>query len=233
MLGLLVSEDNQEKIDYASLIQKFNRWLMTAFASEDTLYATGVPLERDMADLSVKDNGADGVKSTGKKVTTSVPSIPPLTQVSALKGITKTECMSCHGTTRKDFLAHVVDLVYPRPVSRFLAQQNRSIDHLSKGNVAARSTEQTRDVLRNRSKFADPPYIRQERLRVMQTQFEPDQPAYVFQRQCQRDFQLAGSHFVERLNIVQRTSRCVEEQGNTLDATFQAVLAKVPDRQVG
>lgn len=117
MLGLLVSEDNQEKIDYASLIQKFNRWLMTAFASEDTLYATGVPLERDMADLSLKENATDGARVTGRKVTTAVPSIPPLTQVSALKGVTKTECMSCHATTRKDFLAHVVDLIYPRPVS--------------------------------------------------------------------------------------------------------------------
>jgi hypothetical protein len=117
MLGLLVSEDNQEKIDYASLIQKFNRWLMTAFASEDTLYATGVPLERDMAGISLKETATDGARVTGRKVTTAVPSIPPLTQVSALKGVTKTECMSCHATTRKDFLAHVVDLIYPRPVS--------------------------------------------------------------------------------------------------------------------
>lgn len=67
----------------------------------------------------------------------------------------------------------------------------------------------------------------------MQTQFKPDQPADVFQRKRQRDLQLAGSHFVERLNTVQRASGCVEEQGNTVDATFQAVLAKVPDRQVG
>ena len=113
MLGLLVSEDNQEKVDYASLIQKFNRWLMTAFASEDTLYATGVPLERELSELSVTEE-TNGTQTAGKR---SAASIPPLTQISALKGITKTECMSCHATTRKDFLAHVVDLIYPRPVS--------------------------------------------------------------------------------------------------------------------
>jgi PAB-dependent poly(A)-specific ribonuclease subunit 2 len=116
MLGLLVSGDNQEKVDYASLIQKFNRWLMTAFASEDTLYATGVPLEREMAELSMKETtGATPIGRRGPSPPTAP--IPPLTQISAPKGITKTECMSRHATTSKDFLAHVVDLIYPRPVS--------------------------------------------------------------------------------------------------------------------
>ncbi|KAJ9099926.1 hypothetical protein QFC21_003931 [Naganishia friedmannii] len=119
MLGLLVAEDNQEKVDYASLIQKFNRWLMTAFASEDTLYATGIPLERGVENLSLHD----GEKTS--KGSESSASIPPLTQVSALKGVTKTECMSCHATTRKDFLAHVVDLVYPRPSTSPRSQQNK------------------------------------------------------------------------------------------------------------
>jgi hypothetical protein len=146
MLGLLVSEDNQEKVDYASLIQKFNRWLMTAFASEDTLYATGVPLEREMAELSVKDqtNGATPIGRRGPSPPAA--SIPPLTQISALKGITKTECMSCHATTRKDFLAHVVDLIYPRPVSRVLPHCLRFLIFYE-ANHTAKSAEQARHLL--------------------------------------------------------------------------------------
>jgi hypothetical protein len=117
-LGLLVSEDNQEEVDYASLTQKFNRWFMTAFASEDTLYATGVPPEREMAELSVKEE-TNGVTPIGRRgPSPPAASIPPLTQIPVLKGITKMEGMSCHATTRKDFLMHDVDLIYPRPVSR-------------------------------------------------------------------------------------------------------------------
>jgi hypothetical protein len=73
-------------------------------------------------------------------------SIPPLTQISALKGITKTECMSCHATTRKDFLAHVVDLIYPRPVSRVLPHCLRFLIFYE-ANHTAKSAEQARHLL--------------------------------------------------------------------------------------
>lgn len=99
-LGLLVGDDNAMKKDYASIIQKFNRWLTTTLAAEDQLQPTGIMLETDADNLASADS-----------------SLPHISQVMALQGQTESVCLHCRYTASKRFLAHVVDLVYPRKVS--------------------------------------------------------------------------------------------------------------------
>lgn len=107
MLGLFVSEDDQVKPDQSSLIQKFNRWLLTSFGVEDSLDVPPCVLERTLESLSLTDDSAHR--------------LPPISQVMALTGETINTCSSCSSSSVKKSVAHVIDLLYPRSSASFSA----------------------------------------------------------------------------------------------------------------
>lgn len=109
-LGLFVGDDNAMKKDYANLIQRFNRWLTTTFAAEDNLRPTGIVLNRE---AEAQDDISNG------------QILPHISQVMALQGQTESMCLNCRSATSKQFLAHVVDLVYPRRVRRHIRRRSR------------------------------------------------------------------------------------------------------------
>lgn len=96
-LGLMDHDTEASTVAYASLIQTFNRFLLDQMTAE--------------ADAPGRN------PSLLKRVSVS-PLRSPLTQLLAIEARTLSVC-PCGGQTSRDSTLSVVDLIYPRRVSRF------------------------------------------------------------------------------------------------------------------
>lgn len=99
-LGLL--DENDRTAPYGSLIQSFNRWLLSTFSSESVIDGETFHIRQsDMRSLSL-----DAAPSTMNKVV-------------GMKTRTTNTCQSCDFVTSREATIHAVDLAYPRKVCLF------------------------------------------------------------------------------------------------------------------
>lgn len=99
-LGLM---DDKEKstTPYGSLIQNFNRWLLSTFSAESLVKGESLNvLNQSMADLSISS-------SSGAPPT-------PVDQILGVQTRTTNTCRSCGFVTSRDAVTHTIDLQYPR-----------------------------------------------------------------------------------------------------------------------
>jgi hypothetical protein len=94
----LVEYSQSSPHDYSAMIQAFNRFLIERVVNE---WTPGILMPRLLESLDEN---------------TSVPS--PITQLFGLHAKSVNTCTECRTRRSKDALTHVVDLIYPRAVSR-------------------------------------------------------------------------------------------------------------------
>ena len=100
-LGLLV-ENEKALPQYGSLIQNFNRWLLSTISTESIVEGQKIDIRpRDLAELSLE--------------TTSVPSA--IDQVLGIDLKTTNTCQACGHVATRFATLQAVDLAYPRKLS--------------------------------------------------------------------------------------------------------------------
>ncbi|KAK4684555.1 PAB-dependent poly(A)-specific ribonuclease subunit 2, partial [Tremellales sp. Uapishka_1] len=95
---------------YGSLIQSFNRWLLSTFSVEAVV-------EGETFDLRPR--------SIENLALSSTPSA--INQVLGIETVTTNTCLNCGYTTSRDSIQHVIDLSYPRKVSRQLDNADKQL----------------------------------------------------------------------------------------------------------
>jgi PAB-dependent poly(A)-specific ribonuclease subunit 2 len=139
-LGLLV-ENDKAKLTYGSLIQNFNRWLLSTFSTEAVVDGkTHNVRSSDMSDLSLE----------------SAPSA--IDQVLGIQLKTTNTCSACDFTTSRNGTVQAVDLTYPRKVAdtpSFAELLRQSIIRESSTRAACPNCKQFVPLLSQR-KLANP-----------------------------------------------------------------------------
>ncbi|WWD21952.1 PAB-dependent poly(A)-specific ribonuclease subunit PAN2 [Kwoniella shandongensis] len=101
-LGLM-DDNDKSTAPYGSLIQNFNRWLLSTFSTEAVV-------EGETFDLRPQTTEIDGLSIQDQK-----PSA--IDQVLGIQTKTTNTCRSCGFVSSRDTTLHAVDLIYPRKSS--------------------------------------------------------------------------------------------------------------------
>lgn len=96
-LGLMDDEENHSTQPYGSLIQNFNRWLLSTLSSESIVNGETPNIRQPtMSSLSLENS----------------PSA--IDQVLGTRMRTANTCSACHATVTRETVMHVLDVQYPR-----------------------------------------------------------------------------------------------------------------------
>ena len=87
-------------IDYADMIQSFHRFLLDHLVSEGNAFP-------------------HNPRIIGQSASPNSPEPAPLTQILGIDARNIITCSSCNAIRQKEYMTHIIDLVYPRPVSQF------------------------------------------------------------------------------------------------------------------
>lgn len=122
-LGLMDDNKNKSTSPYGSLIQNFNRWLMSTISAEAVIEGVSVDIRtHDISNLSLAET----------------PSI--IDQVLGIETVTTNTCVSCRHVTTREATLTTIDLAYPKKVG-----SAQLPIHLKVG------TNPRRDLMRRRS----------------------------------------------------------------------------------
>ncbi|WVQ97692.1 PAB-dependent poly(A)-specific ribonuclease subunit PAN2 [Kwoniella sp. CBS 9459] len=98
-LGLM-DDNDKSTAPYGSLIQNFNRWLLSTFSTEATI---------DGVSFDLRPKGIDRLSLDGDTL-----SVSAIDQVLGVKIKTTNTCKSCGFVSSRDSTLHAVDMIYPR-----------------------------------------------------------------------------------------------------------------------
>ena len=96
LLGLMDDEENHSTQPYGSLIQNFNRWLLSTLSAE-----------------SIVDGQTASIRPTLSSLSLGTPA-SAIDQVLGIRMRTANRCTSCHATHTRQTFMHVLDVQYPR-----------------------------------------------------------------------------------------------------------------------
>lgn len=98
-LGLM-DEGDKSTSPYGSLIQNFNRWLMSTFSAEANVEGENVDIrQNDIANLSLE-------------------TLSSVEQVMGIETTTTNTCLACDHVSKRSAVITTVDLAYPKRVSQ-------------------------------------------------------------------------------------------------------------------
>ncbi|WVQ76650.1 PAB-dependent poly(A)-specific ribonuclease subunit PAN2 [Cryptococcus sp. DSM 104548] len=111
-LGLMDDrQNNKSTAPYGSLIQNFNRWLLSSFSTESVIGG-------ETFDIRKSDAPVDGDVGVGNLSIKDGPSA--IDQVLGVELTTTNVCKNCGFTSSRDNTLHAVDLLYPKKVNHRL-----------------------------------------------------------------------------------------------------------------
>nr|ODO00889.1 PAB-dependent poly(A)-specific ribonuclease subunit PAN2 [Cryptococcus depauperatus CBS 7855] len=109
-LGLMDDTTNPSSSpSYSSLIQNFNRWLLSTFSTESAINDRNFDILRP---TNMLESDQDCVTALGELVVQDRPSA--IDQLLGVHTQTANTCKNCGHTTLRDTVLHTVDLVYPK-----------------------------------------------------------------------------------------------------------------------
>lgn len=97
-LGLM-DESDKSTAPYGSLIQKFNRWLLSTFSTE-----------------SVVEGETFSLRGKGLEHLSLVSAPSAIDQIVGMNTTTTSTCQACDFVASRDTTIHAIDLAYPRKV---------------------------------------------------------------------------------------------------------------------
>ncbi|WWD08075.1 hypothetical protein V865_006185 [Kwoniella europaea PYCC6329] len=136
-LGLM-DDNDKSTAPYGSLIQNFNRWLLSTFSTESIVDGETFEIRtKDIQDLSLK--GSDEVQKASA-----------IDQVLGVQIKTTNTCRSCGFVSERDTTLHAVDLIYPKKTSTGTGRPK--FDDVLKSSIFRENT--TKAVCSNCKSFA-------------------------------------------------------------------------------
>lgn len=131
-LGLMDEEENHSTQPYGSLIQNFNRWLLSTLSSE-----------------SIVDGETPQIRPAPPAPGAGAASA--IDQVLGIRMQTHSTCSACHGQTSRETIMHVLDVQYPRKAASFCDVLQNSIQRDTDTKATCHSCKRFVRIISKRS----------------------------------------------------------------------------------